>query len=212
MTVRATWLKPPGPVAPGLRIGLLGGSFNPAHEGHMHVSEVALKRLGLDYVWWLVSPQNPLKPAAETAPLHRRMTSARGIAGRHPRLRISDIETRMGTRFTIDTVTRLKERFPQIHFVWLMGSDNLLTFHRWRNWQRLANSLPVAIVLRPGAILAPLTAQAARQFAMGSQQSERMLATARPPALAVLDARRSNASATALRRRRLGWLTSLVLD
>jgi nicotinate-nucleotide adenylyltransferase len=211
MTMYATWPKPPGPVAPGLRIGLLGGSFNPAHEGHMHVSEIALKRLGLDYVWWLVSPQNPLKPVAETAPLQRRMTSAREIAGRHPRLRISDIETRMGTRFTVDTVTRLKERFPQVHFVWLMGSDNLLTFHRWRNWQRLASSLPIAIVLRPGAILAPLTAQVARQFAMGSPQSERMLATACPPALAVLDAKRSNASATALRRQRLGWLKSLVL-
>src|SRR5437762_10003362 len=102
------WLKAPGPVAPGLRIGLLGGSFNPAHEGHLHVSEVALKRLGLDYVWWLVSPQNPLKAAAETAPLQQRIVRARKTAGRYPRLRVSDIETQMGTRYTIDTIARVE--------------------------------------------------------------------------------------------------------
>jgi nicotinate-nucleotide adenylyltransferase len=205
MKAPASWLKAPGPIAPGLRIGLLGGSFNPAHKGHLHVSEVAMKRLGLDYVWWLVSPQNPLKAASETAPLQQRIARARKTAAGHPRLRVSDIETQMGTRYTIDTIRRLKRRFPQVRFVWLMGSDNLLTFHHWRNWQRLAKSLPVAIVMRPGAILAPLTARAARQFTrLRTPQCERGLATTRPPALAVLDARRSNASATVLRRRRLG--------
>lgn len=199
------WLKAPGPVAPGLRIGLLGGSFNPAHEGHLHVSEVALKRLGLDYVWWLVSPQNPLKAAAEIAPLQQRIVRARKTAGRYPRLRVSDIETQMGTRYTIDTIERLKTRFPQVHFVWLMGSDNLLTFHRWRSWQRLVKALPIAVVMRPGTILAPLTARVAQRVArLRTPQCERMLATTRPPALAVLEARRSNASATALRQRRLG--------
>lgn len=212
MTVQATWLKPPGPVAPGLRIGLLGGSFNPAHEGHVHASEVALKRLGLDYVWWLVAPQNPLKPLAGMAPIQRRIASAREMVGRRSRLRVSDLETQMGTRYTIDTVRRLKDRFPQIHFVWLMGSDNLLAFHRWRDWQRLAKTLPIAIVLRPGTVFAPLSARAARQFAMSAPQSERRLATARPPALAVLDAKRSDASATAVRRQRLGWIKSLVLN
>jgi len=195
-----------------LRIGLLGGSFNPAHEGHIHASEVALKRLGLDYVWWLVSPQNPLKPVAGMASLQQRMASAREMTGRHPRLRVSDIEIQMETRYTIDTVLRLKERFRQVHFVWLMGSDNLLSFHRWHDWERLAKTVPIAIVLRPGAILAPLTARAARQFAVSARQSERALATASPPALAVLDAKRSHASATALRRQRLGWLKGLVLN
>jgi len=212
MTVHTTWLKPPGPVGPGLRIGLLGGSFNPAHEGHMHASEVALKRLGLHYVWWLVSPQNPLKPRTDMASFQQRMASARELAGRYPHLRVTDIERQMGTRFTIDTVVRLKERFPEVHFVWLMGSDNLLSFHRWRDWKRLAQTLPIAIVLRPGAILAPLTARAARQFAVSARRSERVLATAQPPAVAVLDAKRSNASATALRRQRLGWLKSLMLN
>jgi nicotinate-nucleotide adenylyltransferase len=205
MNAHASWLKAPGPVASGLRIGLLGGSFNPAHEGHLHVSEIALKRLGLDYVWWLVSPQNPLKPAAETAPLRQRIARACKMSGRHPRLRVTDIETQMGTRHTIDTIRRLKKRFPQVRFVWLMGSDSLLTFHRWRNWQRLAKAVPIAVVMRPGTILAPLTARAAQRFArLRTPQSERMLATTRPPALAMLEARRSNASATALRQRRLG--------
>jgi nicotinate-nucleotide adenylyltransferase len=99
----------------------LGGSFNPAHEGHLHVSQVAMNRLGLDYVWWLVSPQNPLKRAADMAPLKQRLARARRVAGTHPRLRVTDIETQMGTRYTIDTVTRLKRRFPALRFVWLMG-------------------------------------------------------------------------------------------
>src|SRR5947209_6402211 len=190
MNAHPTWLKPPGPATPGLRIGLFGGSFNPAHEGHLHVSEVALKRLGLDYVWWLVSPQNPLKSVAGTAPLQQRIASARKTAGNHPRLRISDIETQMGTRYTIDTIRRLKARFPNIRFVWLMGSDNLLTFHRWRGWLRLANEVPIAIVIRPGTVLAPLTARAAHNFARPrTPQPERAFASSRAPAFIVLEAR-----------------------
>ena len=210
---RTIWLKPPGPVAPGLRIGLLGGSFNPAHEGHVYVSEVALKRLGLDYIWWLVSPQNPLKRPAETAPLQQRLARARKVAETHPRLHVTDIESQMGTRYTVDTVTRLKRRFPRVHFVWLMGSDNLLSFHRWRNWQRLAMTVPIAVVTRPGAILAPLTSEATRRFAIAaSPAGQRSFATARPPALLVLDARRNNASATVLRQRGLGWSNWPVLN
>jgi nicotinate-nucleotide adenylyltransferase len=210
MTAHPNWLRPPGPVAPGLRIGILGGSFNPAHEGHMHVSEVALKRLDLDYVWWLVSPQNPLKPAAGMASLQQRIASARDIARRHPRLRVSDIETQMGSQYTFDTVIRLKKRFPQLRFVWIMGTDNLLTFHRWRNWQRLAERVPIAIVTRPGTIMAPLKSKAACRFAM-ARVPERLLAAARPPALVVLEGRRSNTSATAIRRRGVGWLRQPVL-
>jgi nicotinate-nucleotide adenylyltransferase len=195
-----------------MRIGLLGGSFNPAHEGHLHVSEVALKRLGLDYVWWLVSPQNPLKKTSGMAAFHRRLASARAIAGAHPRLRVSDIEAEMGTRYTIDTVTRLRKRFPGIHFVWLMGTDNLLTFHHWRSWDRLAQSLPIAVVLRPGAIVAPLMAVVRGRLAtIRNAQPGRKLAKAHPPAIAVLDGKRSAASATALRRRGLGWSKAAML-
>ena len=212
MIVGTNWVRPPGPIAPGLRIGLLGGSFNPAHAGHVHVSEVALKRLGLDYVWWLVSPQNPLKTSADMAPFQRRMASARDMIASRPRLRVTDIETQLGTRYTIDTVVCLKRRFPQVHFVWLMGSDNLLSFHRWRDWKRLADMLPIAIVLRPGTILAPLSARAARQFAVSARRPPRLLATTRPPALTVLDAKRNYESATALRRQRFGRARRLVLN
>ncbi|MGH6876624.1 MAG: nicotinate (nicotinamide) nucleotide adenylyltransferase, partial [Rhizomicrobium sp.] len=165
MSARANWIMPPGPVAPGLRVGLLGGSYNPAHEGHLHVSDVARKRLGLDYIWWLVSPQNPLKPARGMASLGDRLSGARVLAHRHPRIRVTDIEARLGTRYTLDTIARLQQRFPQLRFVWLMGSDNLVTFHRWRNWQELARRIPIVVVMRPGTTLAPLTAKAARRFA-----------------------------------------------
>jgi nicotinate-nucleotide adenylyltransferase len=198
-----TWIKPPGPVAPGMQVGLLGGSFNPAHEGHLHVSDVALKRLGLDYVWWLVSPQNPLKPSRGMASFRERLAAAQAIARHHPRARVSDLENRMATRYTIDTVTRLQRRFPQLHFVWLMGSDNLVTFHRWRNWQQLMRRIPIAVVMRPGTSLAPLRSKAALRFAGARCRSEQMLARARPPAFAILDARRSPASATELRAKAL---------
>jgi nicotinate-nucleotide adenylyltransferase len=196
-----------------LRIALLGGSFNPAHEGHLHASEVALKRLRLDYVWWLVSPQNPLKKADDMAPLKQRLAHARTLTETHPRLRVSDIETQMGTRYTLDTVTRLKRRFPALRFVWLMGSDNLLSFHRWRHWQRLAMTIPIAIVTRPGTILAPLTSEATRRFAIRTFPGcEGSLATVRPPALVVLESHRNPASATTLREQEHGWLKWPVLN
>lgn len=202
-TTCTSWIRPPGPIAPGLRIGLLGGSFNPAHEGHLHVSEIALKRLGLDYVWWLVSPQNPLKPVQGMAPFAGRLAGARRMARHHPRIRVTGIEARLGTRFTVDTVTRLKQRFPQLAFVWLMGSDNLVTFHRWHRWEELARHIPVAVVMRPGTTLAPVAARAAQRFAKRRVRDERLLADGPPPALAIVDARRSPASATAIRARAL---------
>lgn len=207
----ANWLRPPGPVASGLRVGLLGGSFNPAHEGHVHVSEVALRRLGLDYVWWLVSPQNPLKSSRGMADFRVRLAGARTLARHHPRIRVSDLELRMGTRYTIDTVARLQQRFPQLRFVWLMGSDNLATFHRWRSWQRLAHRLPVAVVMRPGTTLAPLQARAALRFASARCRAPRTLTQAKPPALAILEARRSPASATELRAKTLGEASGAVI-
>ena len=200
----ANWLKPPGPVAPGLRVGLLGGSFNPAHEGHLHVSVVAMKRLGLDYVWWLVAPQNPLKPISGMAALSERVLGARKIASRQPRICVTDIEAALGTRYTVDTIARLKQYFPQLRFVWLMGSDNLATFHRWRNWETLARRIPIAVVMRPGTTLAPLSAMAAQRFAAKKVRTARQLADATPPALVILDARRNPASATEIRAQGLG--------
>jgi nicotinate-nucleotide adenylyltransferase len=199
--MRANWIKPPGPVAAGLRIGLLGGSFNPAHEGHLYVSDIALKRLGLDYVWWLVSPQNPLKPNDGMAPLDERLARARQLTSRMPHIRVADIEVQLGTRYTVETVERLKQRFPALRFVWLMGSDNLMTFHLWRNWQALARRIPIAVVIRPGTALAPLVSKASRYLAEFKVSDERSLATTAPPAFAVLDAQRSHASATVLRAR-----------
>jgi nicotinate-nucleotide adenylyltransferase len=192
------WLKPPGPIAPGLRIGLLGGSFNPAHEGHVHVSEVALKRLGLDYVWWLVAPHNPLKPTIGMAPLDARVSMAAATAA-HPRILVMDIEAALGTRYTIDTLGALRRRFPLLRFVWLMGSDNLDQFRRWRRWTDIAARIPIAVVLRPGSTLAPLRAKAAQRLARSRLSAAGRIAFAAPPALVVLDGPRSAASSTAIR-------------
>jgi nicotinate-nucleotide adenylyltransferase len=195
---RANWLVPPGPVTRGLRIGLLGGSFNPAHEGHLHVSAAGLKSLGLDYVWWLVAPQNPLKPTAGMAPLDDRVAAARALV-RDPRIRVTDIEAGLGTRYTIDTLTALKRRFPGARFVWLMGSDNLESFSRWRRWADIAQLVPIAVVLRPGATLAPLRAKAVQRFALARLKFTRSIATASPPAFAIVDGPRSLESSTAIR-------------
>jgi nicotinate-nucleotide adenylyltransferase len=205
----ANWIKPPGPVAAGLRIGLLGGSFNPAHEGHLHVSDIALKYLGLDYVWWLVSPQNPLKPVEGMASLDVRLECARRLTSRSPHIRVTDIEVKLGTRYTINTVTQLTQRFPALRFVWLMGSDNLMTFHHWLGWQNLANRIPIAVVIRPGTALAPLASKAARYLTRFKAPDERALATTPPPAFAILDARRSPASATAIRAALLAQPTAI---
>lgn len=195
---RANWLRPPGPAAHGLRIGLLGGSFNPAHEGHLYISAAGLKSLGLDYVWWLMTPQNPLKPAIGLAPLDNRVAQARELV-RDPRIRVTDIEAGFGTRYTIDTLAALKRRFPELRFVWLMGSDNLENFSRWRRWAEIARLVPIAVVLRPGATLAPLRAKAAQRFAPARLRDVRSIATATPPALAIVDGPRNRESSTAIR-------------
>ena len=133
-----------------VRIGLLGGSFNPAHGGHRHISLEAMKALGLDEVWWLVSPGNPLKEGAkDMAPFEARFASARHMADGAP-IQVSDFESREGTRYTIDTVRRLKERHPEHCFIWLLGSDTLRDFHKWRDWKDLTRELPIAVIPRPG--------------------------------------------------------------
>ena len=191
-------MRPPGPVAEGLRIGLLGGSFNPAHEGHIHASELALKRLQLDYVWWLVAPQNPLKATHGMADFETRLNGARQIA-HHPRIIVTGIEAALGTRYTVDTLRALKHRFPRVYFVWLMGSDNLLQMPHWRDWQAIFASVPVAVVARPGTAAAARASKAATRFRGAYTAPGRHISVIRPPAWTVLDARRSGASATALR-------------
>jgi len=186
------WIRPPGPAADGLRIGLLGGSFNPAHSGHLYVSETALRRLKLDSVWWLVSPGNPLKDTQSMAPLAKRLEGAAKLAAREPRIHVSALETSLGTRYTVDTVAALQRRFPKVQFVWLMGSDNLAQFSRWRRWQELARKVPIAVVQRPGSILASLNAPLIRRFGATRTLS-------RPPAVMILDGARNHQSATRLR-------------
>jgi nicotinate-nucleotide adenylyltransferase len=189
------WVVPPGPAADGLRIGLLGGSFNPAHAGHLYVSETARKRLGLDAVWWLVSPGNPLKDKSSMAPLGVRLDGARRIAGRNPAIHVSALERQLGTIYTVDTVKALQRRFPKLRFVWLMGSDNLEQFSRWRRWDEIARTSPIAVIQRPGSILAALNAPLVRRFGMVREPQEPM----RPPLVMVLDGARNSESATRLR-------------
>jgi nicotinate-nucleotide adenylyltransferase len=197
-----SWIRPPGPVSDGLRIGLLGGSFDPAHGGHLYVSEIARKQLKLDYVWWLVSPGNPLKPAPDA--LAVRLKRARLLA-RDKRITVTGIEQRLRTRYTIDSITALKRRFPHVSFIWLMGSDNLEQFSRWRRWRDIAAQLPIVVVRRPGSVLASLHAPLARRLGMA-----RRLRSA--PSLLVLDGPRSRESSTELRARALGAAAEAVLN
>jgi len=131
------------------RTGLLGGSFNPAHYGHRAITLAAIRALGLDEAWWLVSPGNPLKPKRDMAPLAARLASARRMARRAP-IRATAIESRLRTRYTIDTIRALKRRYPKRRFIWLMGADNLAQFHLWRDWRRIAREVPIAVIARPG--------------------------------------------------------------
>lgn len=189
----------------GARIGLLGGSFNPAHEGHRHISLVARRRLGLDAVWWLVSPQNPLKPKAGTADFEKRLDAARKTA-RHPRIVVSDLEARLGTRYTVETLRLLKTRFPCAHFVWLMGADNLAQLPWWKDWQEIMSLVPVAVIDRPGYTLKAQLGKAAERFrkARVPEARARAFPYADPPAWIYLHAKLNPLSATAIRRNG-GW-------
>lgn len=183
-----------------LRVGLLGGSFNPAHEGHRHISVLAMQHLQLDAVWWLVSPQNPLKSASGMAPQQDRVAHALQVAN-HPHIHVTDIETDLRTRYTVDTIACLQQHFANTRFVWLMGSDNLRQFHRWKSWQKLFSLLPVCVIARPpsGDILRASTAGTyARSFTLPTHMA-RALPEQRPPAMLVLPTPLSDLSSTALR-------------
>jgi nicotinate-nucleotide adenylyltransferase len=189
------------------RIGLLGGSFNPAHAGHRHISLHALRALGLDEVWWLVSPGNPLKEGAkDMAPFAARLASAARLA-RRARIRVSDFEQRAGTRYTVDTVTALKRRFPRHDFIWLLGSDTLPNFHKWRDWRGLARELPIAVIPRPGYDSAAHAARAMgwlRRFVRPWSQARRWTEWS-APAILVLRLPRDPTSATAIRAHLPTW-------
>lgn len=189
-------------LTPGMKVGLYGGSFNPAHEGHAHVAETAKRRLGLDRVIWLVSPQNPLKDRHETASLAERMAGARELA-EGPGMIVSDAETLLGSAYTIDTVRALKARFPRVKFVWIMGADSLASFHRWRGWTQIMREVPVAVVSRPWISLKSRFSPAALRFARYRRPSSRALGLAgsKPPAWVFLFGRFNFTSSTALRER-----------
>lgn len=181
-------------------VGLLGGSFNPAHEGHRHISLMALKLLDLDEIWWLVSPQNPLKPAAGMAPFGERLDHAIKVAD-HPRIKVSGLETGLGTRFTADTLAALHRRFRRARFVWLMGADNLAQIHRWAGWNRIFERTAVAVLARPAYSLWSLAGPAAHRYAGYRRPAARArgLAATATPAWTFLPIRLMPVSATQLR-------------
>lgn len=184
------------------RIGLLGGSFNPAHHGHLHISRLAIEALHLHEVWWLVSPQNPLKPSAGMAPVERRLATARTLA-RDPRIRVTDLERRLGTRYTLDTLRAIRAAFPGLRFVWLMGADNLAQLPRWRRWRDILAECPVAVFDRPSYVEQALSGVAAREFARWRVEPAEAagILYRRPPAWVFLHTPLDDTSATEIRAR-----------
>lgn len=195
-----------GPAWAGLKIGLLGGSFNPAHEGHLHISELALNLLGLDCVWWMVSPQNPLKSARGMAAAQKRLDFARQVAS-NPRIVVTDIETRLGTQYTADTLEKLHLRFSRSVFVWLMGADNLHQVHRWQRWEDIFSYTPVAIFNRPPFTQAITNAPAANRYraAMLPPDKSRRLAGLQPPVWTLFHTPLNPQSATDIRKGSTDW-------
>ena len=184
---------------PGLRIGLLGGSFDPPHQGHVRITEEALRRFRLDRIWWLVSPGNPLK-AHGPAPLADRIARARQIMD-HPRVAITDLESRLGTRMTADTIAALQALYPGVRFVWLMGADNMVQFDQWDRWAEIAARVPIGVVARPGWRMAARYSRAARMLgpARLPDAEAGLLADCRPPVWAMINVPMSKLSSTAIR-------------
>jgi len=188
------------PHAPGMKIGLFGGTFDPPHEAHLAACLLAMKRLRLDRVWWLVTPGNPLKDTRGLAPLAERMAAARVLAN-HPRIHITDLEVDIGTRYTYETILYLRKHCPGVHFVWIMGADNLRSFHRWQRWRGIAGLVPIAVVDRLGPSLyatASLAGQALARYRV-PESAAWSLPKRRPPAWIYIHGLKSPLSSTALR-------------
>jgi nicotinate-nucleotide adenylyltransferase len=194
--------------ADGMRIGLLGGSFNPPHAAHRAISRFAIKRLQLDRVWWLVTPGNPLKELGSLRELHERANAARKMAD-DPRIDVSCLESVLGTRYTEDTITYLRRRCSRLRLVWIMGADNLAQFHRWQNWRRIAFEVPMAVIDRPPqsfrALAAP-AAQALERYRI-PESGAGTLADRRAPAWVFLTGMKSTLSSTGLRNPDGSWAT-----
>lgn len=192
----------------GMRIGLLGGSFNPPHVAHRAISLFAIKRLKLDRVWWLVTPGNPLKQSGGMQDIDARAEAARKVAD-DPRIDVSCLESVIGTRYTVDTISYLRRRASGLRFVWIMGADNLAQFHRWQNWRRIASEVPIAVIDRPPqsfrALAAP-AAQALARYRLPENQAVR-LADQRAPAWVFLTGMKLNLSSTGLRNPDGSWKT-----
>jgi nicotinate-nucleotide adenylyltransferase len=189
------------PHAPGLCVGLFGGSFNPPHDGHRAVSLLAMRRLRLDRIWWLVSPGNPLKDTRDLPDLEHRMVAAEKIA-RHPRIVVTGFEAALGSAYTYETIHYLRRRCPGVHFVWVMGADNLVGFHRWMRWREIAELVPIAVIDRPGATLQATRSRAGQVLApyRKTEAKGSRLALTPPPAFMFLHGPRSDISSTALRK------------
>jgi nicotinate-nucleotide adenylyltransferase len=189
-------------LARGMKVGLYGGSFNPAHDGHAHVAETAKRRLGLDRVIWLVSPQNPLKSSRETADLDARIAGAKALTQGIGMI-VVGAETKLGSTYTIDTIRSLKARFPGVHFVWIMGADSLASFHRWKGWTQIMREVPVAVVSRPWISLKSRFSSATRRFARFRRPSHAAMGLpgSSTPAWVFLFGRFNFQSSTALRER-----------
>ena len=185
----------------GQTIGLLGGSFDPPHAGHVHITKAALKRFGLDHVWWLVSPGNPLKRKGP-APLAERMQASRAMM-QHPRVMVSDIEARLGTQFTAQTIAALRRRYPAVRFVWLMGADNLAQFHLWQDWRWIMDTVPVGVIARPGDRISARLSKTAKIYADArvSGRSAHILGRMQAPAWSFVNVPMSDQSSTAIRER-----------
>jgi nicotinate-nucleotide adenylyltransferase len=183
-----------------MRIGLLGGSFNPAHEAHRQLSLLAWKRLGLDRVWWLVSPGNPLKENHSLPSVETRIAQAKTVAA-SPYIDVCAPEVAYRTRYTFDTLARIAKEYPGVRFVWLMGADNLAQFHRWKRWQEIAAMMPIAVIERPGDEDAPLSAKAAHALARYriDESDAALLLSMQPPAWVYLHGLKSPLSSTSLR-------------
>jgi nicotinate-nucleotide adenylyltransferase len=186
-----------------MRIGLFGGTFDPPHQAHRAACLIALARLRLDRVWWLVTPGNPLKDTRGLSPLDERIAAARALA-HHPRIDVSGLETEIGARYTYDTLAYLIARCPGVRFVWIMGADNLRSFHRWQNWRAIAAMVPIAVVDRLGPSLYATAGPAGQALGRARipELAATSLATRAPPAWVYLHGLKSPLSSTALRAAR----------